>query len=224
MSSSSRPVPAGDSPVTAYVVDDNELSRTGLELILSARGIDVLGTGVAVAAINRIPALKPAVVLVRNTTSGLAVMTSVIRKPPPVPAFLMLAGARPRQGEHTVPTLDALTCGVQGVADISVSTDDLVLALATIAAGHMWIDAPAADGMREHIAKGPAAGPLDGLSAMEIMVGDLLTKGMSNRDIAAELHVAEKTVKNYMSRILRALHVDNRTEAALKLMELAQVG
>ena len=118
-------------------------------------------------------------------------------------------------GSGAVTTMDALAAGVRGVADVSVSVDSLVLALHTIAGGHVWIDDQSASGMRERITNGPPPDALDGLSDMERKAAELLAQGLSNKEIASRLYVADKTVKNYISKILLKLDVRNRQQAAL---------
>lgn len=191
-----------------YVCDDYEIPRVGIALILEAQKINVVGRGSPVAMMNQVPALKPAVVVIRDSQDHVSAMKTVCRKLPTT-AFLMITGS------GAVSTMDALAAGVRGVADVSVSVDSLVLAIHTIAGGHVWIDDQSASGMRERITNGPPPDALDGLSDMERKAAELLAQGLSNKEIASRLYVAEKTVKNYISKILLKLDVRNRQQAAL---------
>lgn len=197
--------------VKVYVCDDHELFRDGLALVLTGRGIDT-DTGPPIAAINRVPALKPDVVIVRDQAEHLTVVTSIHKRCPA--AFLMI------NGRGDVSTMDAISAGVTGVADAGITVDRLVLALETVAGGAMWIDDQCAVGMRDRVTNGIPTQPLDTLNPMERKVADLLMAGMTNRQIAAELYIAEKTAKNYTSKVMQRLDVPNRTAAAIRIREM----
>lgn len=128
---------------------------------------------------------------------------------------------------------EGLRVGAMGYLLKDVSGAELAEAIRTVAGGGALIDpsitrkvvaefARLAPGTASGSSPG-SAGLLDPLSDRELDVLRLITQGLSNREIAVKLHLAEGTVKNYVSNILSKIDARDRTQAALRARELGLV-
>ncbi|MGI9206719.1 MAG: response regulator transcription factor, partial [Rhodococcus sp. (in: high G+C Gram-positive bacteria)] len=97
---------------------------------------------------------------------------------------------------------------------------DLVSAIRTVGEGGSLLDSRATAALMERIRASRNADPLAELSEQERAVFELIGEGMTNREIAERLFLAEKTVKNYVSRLLSKLGMQRRTQAAVLATEL----
>jgi two-component system nitrate/nitrite response regulator NarP len=93
----------------------------------------------------------------------------------------------------------------------------LISCMDAVVAGQRWVDPEIAERTRHAEDRAASAPPL---TRRERELIELVRQGLRNRDIAAELGVTEGTVKVYLHAIFDKLHVDNRTELALKAAEL----
>ncbi len=119
--------------------------------------------------------------------------------------------------------LDAVVAGASGYVLKQVRGSDLVDAVRQVATGHSLLDPV----LRERAAKRIRSGPeederLSHLTPQERRILDLLADGMTNRQIADEMFLAEKTVKNYVSRLLAKMGMSRRTEAAVYAARMAE--
>jgi DNA-binding NarL/FixJ family response regulator len=118
--------------------------------------------------------------------------------------------------DDTVVTVAAFLAGAAGVVSKSITSSELVAAVRTVAAGNSLLDSRAAATILNQLRNpNPVEGPFEGLTAVEHRVLDCIGEGMTNREIGEALFIAEKTVKNYVSRVLTKLGVTSRTLAAL---------
>jgi DNA-binding NarL/FixJ family response regulator len=110
----------------------------------------------------------------------------------------------------------SVLAGARGYVLKNVRGDDLISAIRRVAQGEMLLSddqiARARERLRRQISEDMR---LESLSAQERKILELLSEGLSNREIAAEMFLAEKTVKNYVSNLLAKLGFQRRTEAAL---------
>jgi DNA-binding NarL/FixJ family response regulator len=116
--------------------------------------------------------------------------------------------------------LAALRAGASGFLLKSSPPEDIVRAIATVASGDSWLSPGIAKQLIGLVAAGPptddaAIEKLDQLSPREREVADAVGQGISNQEIATQLHMSVATVKAHVSRLLEKLDLDNRVQIAL---------
>jgi two-component system response regulator DevR len=119
--------------------------------------------------------------------------------------------------------MDAILAGAGGYIIKDIKGMDLLAAVRTVGAGKSLLDNRAAAALMRRLREGvPPSGPLTGLTEQERTVLDLVGEGMTNRQIAERMFLAEKTVKNYVSRLLAKLGMERRTQVAVLATELRE--
>ncbi|MFI5564276.1 response regulator [Amycolatopsis japonica] len=203
--------------ITVFLLDDHELVRTGLKTVFEAEDdLSVVGEAGSVAeALVRIPAVRPdvAVLDVRlGDGEGVAVCREIRTMIEPPPACLMLTSYSDDEA-----LFNAIMAGAAGYMLKQVSGSSLVDAVRTVAAGGSLLDSALTGSLMSRLRGGnaPADPRYAQLSPQEKRVLDLVAEGLTNRQIAERLHLAEKTVKNYVSSLLHKLGFERRTEAAV---------
>ena len=200
--------------ISVFLVDDHEIFRRGIRALLAGEpGIDVVGEAeTASAALARIPALRPdvAVLDVRLPDgSGISVCRE-IRSALPQTACLMLTGYNDEQA-----LMGAIIAGAAGYVSKQTCGTDLVSALRVVAAGQSILDPQAAQQVMARLRqRASTVDPVAALTEQEKRVLELIGEGMTNRQIAQHMFLAEKTVKNYVSSLLTKLGMQRRTQAA----------
>lgn len=117
---------------------------------------------------------------------------------------------------------DALAAGAKGYILKNTNLENLTRIIRDVHEGKAYIDPSVATGLIDRYntyarqAEGKSSSPL---SEREVEVLELVSKGSTNREIAAELFISEKTVKNHVTNILRKLDVSDRTEACVTAMK-----
>lgn len=207
--------------IRVFLVDDHEMVLTGLKTLITegADDMTVVGTADTVkAALARAPACKPdvAVLDVRLPDGdGVDLCRDLLGKLPDL-ACLMLSGY-----VDEAKMMDAVLAGAAGFIVKDVTGVDIVAAIRAVASGASLLDLRAVAVMVTRIrTSGAPPGPLNDLTVMERSVLDLLGEGETNRQIAVHLFLAEKTVKNYVSRLLSKLDVTSRTQAAIIITQV----
>ncbi|MEM9653750.1 MAG: response regulator transcription factor [Actinomycetota bacterium] len=198
--------------IKVFLLDDHEIVRRGVADVLSGQpDMSVVGqAGTAADALAEVAACGPdvAVLDVRlDDGSGIEVCRDIRSAHPDVACLMLTAFA----DDHA--TIDAALAGAAGYVLKQIDTRDLVEAIRKVAAGAQLLDA-AEVRMRLQRLKESEEGPLLSLTPQERRIFDLIGEGMSNRQIADELFLAEKTVKNYVSNLFVKLGISRRTEAA----------
>ena len=205
--------------VKVFLVDDHEVVRRGLIDLLSADPeLDVVGEAGSVAqALARIPALHPTS---RFSTCGCPTATGsmcrdLLSRLPEL-RCLMLTSFTSDEA-----MLDAIMAGAGGYVVKDIKGMELAQAIKDVGAGRSLLDNRAAAALMAKL-RGAAehSDPLSGLSDQERVLLDLLGEGLTNRQIAARMFLAEKTVKNYVSRLLAKLGMERRTQAAVFVSKL----
>jgi DNA-binding NarL/FixJ family response regulator len=120
---------------------------------------------------------------------------------------------------------NAIMAGASGFVLKQVLGSDLLSAVRTVGLGGSLLDSRTTAALMNRIRRERAeADPVAGLSEQERAVFDLIGEGLTNREIADRLFLAEKTVKNYVSRLLGKLGMQRRTQAAVLATELRRSG
>jgi DNA-binding NarL/FixJ family response regulator len=204
-------------PITVFLLDDHEIVRRGIaQLLESAGDITLIGEAATAAqALARIPALRPDVAILDVRLpdgDGVSICREVRSAIAPPPACLMLTSYSDDEA-----LFGAIMAGASGYLLKQVTGVDLVGAVRAIAAGGSLLDPKATAVVLERLRKGdaPADPRYASLSPQEKRILSLIADGLTNRQIGAELFLAEKTVKNYVSSLLHKLGFTRRTEAAV---------
>lgn len=215
-------VEAYAQPIRVLLVDDDPMVVRGLELMLEAGSdgqIEVVGTATdGTQAVPAVQAHHPDVVLmdVRMPHLDGIAATRAVRALPQAPAVVVLT-TFDGEGEP----IRAAHAGAAGFLLKTESPDDVVAAVRAVAAGEGAVSRRTARQLLHHIAD---AGSVDHrragelvrtLSPREFEVARAVARGLTNREIAAELYVSEGTVKAQLSAIQDKLGVDNRVLVAV---------
>ncbi|MFC5994361.1 response regulator [Pseudonocardia hispaniensis] len=213
-------------PISVFLLDDHEIVRRGIaQLLESEEDITVIGeAGTAAQALARIPALRPDVAILDVRLpdgEGVSVCRDIRAALDPPPACLMLTSYSDDEA-----LFGAIMAGAAGYLLKQVGGSDLVGAVRTVAAGGSLLDPKATAVVLERLRKGdePEDPRYASLSPQERRILGLVADGLTNRQIGAELFLAEKTVKNYVSSLLHKLGFSRRTEAAVYAAERRRSG
>lgn len=205
--------------VKVFLVDDHEVVRRGVAELLDAEpDISVVGEAGSVReALARIPAAAPdvAVLDVRLPDGDGVTLCRDLKQDNPGLVCLMLTSF----GDDEA-MLNAVIAGAAGYVLKDVRGNDLVEAVRTVAAGGSLLDPHAVSVLLDRLRSPKAPDPLSDLSEQERRIFTLIGEGLSNREIAERMSLAEKTVKNYVSNVLAKLGMQRRTQAALLAAEM----
>ena len=197
------------------LVDDHEIVRRGVRDLLAAEpDLDVVGeAGTFAEALARIPALRPdvAVLDVRLPDGNGVDLCRQIRSALPDLRCLMLTSYSDDDA-----LFNAILAGAAGYVLKQIRGNDLVDAVRNVAAGRSLLDPSVTERVLERLRNPPKEDPrLASLTDQERRILELIADGMTNRQIAERMFLAEKTVKNYVSSLLSKLGMERRTQAAV---------
>jgi DNA-binding NarL/FixJ family response regulator len=201
------------TPTRVLLVDDHELVLRGLEQLLAAHDdLEVCGEAATAADALRLGReLEPDVVVLDVRLpdgDGIAVCRE-LRTTTPATACLMLTSY---DDDETL--VAAVEAGAAGFLLKQVTGQDVVAAVRTVAAGGSTLSPRATSLVLDRL-RGSRADRAAGLTERERRVLELIGQGCSNREIAEQMGLAEKTVKNHVSSLLRKLGLRRRTQAAV---------
>ncbi len=207
--------PARVDPITVFLLDDHEIVRRGIRDLLEAEGdIEVVGeASTADQAVARVHALDPdvAVLDVRLEEGNGIEACRDIRSLHPRTACLILTSFADDEA-----LFQAILAGAAGYLLKQIRTNDLVDAVRRVATGQNLLDPAVTARVLERLRRGPVQDErLARLTEQEQKVLELVAEGLTNRQIGERLHLAEKTVKNYVTSVLSKLGMTRRTEAAV---------
>lgn len=212
----------GLAMVSVFLVDDHEVVRRGLvDLLASDPELEVVGEAGSVGeAMVKIPAVGPdvAVLDVRLPDgNGIELCRDLLSDLPEL-RCLMLTSYTSDEA-----MLDAILAGASGYVVKDIKGMELAQAIKDVGAGKSLLDNRAATALMAKL-RGAAQhkDPLSGLTDQERTLLGLLSEGLTNKQIAARMFLAEKTVKNYVSRLLAKLGMERRTQAAVFASKLDQ--
>ncbi|WP_066361403.1 response regulator [Herbidospora mongoliensis] len=201
--------------IRVFLVDDHEVVRRGVAAMLEAEDdIKVVGEAGAVAtAITRIPAIRPdvAVLDVRLPDgSGVDVCREVRSAVPELPCLMLTSYA------DDDALFQAVMAGAAGYVLKQIHGCDLVGAVRTVAGGRSLLDPKATTTMLRRLREDNSRrDPLAALTEQERRILEYIGEGMTNRQIGDAMFLAEKTVKNHVSRLLGKLGMQRRTQVAV---------
>lgn len=206
--------------VKVFLVDDHEVVRRGLVDLLGADPeLDVIGEAGSVAeAMARVPAARPdvAVLDVRLPDgNGIELCRDLLSRMPDLRCLILTSYTSDEA------MLDAILAGASGYVVKDIKGMELARAVKDVGAGRSLLDNRAAAALMAKLRGGAEKqDPLSGLTDQERTLLGLLSEGLTNKQIADRMFLAEKTVKNYVSRLLAKLGMERRTQAAVFATEL----
>jgi DNA-binding NarL/FixJ family response regulator len=206
-------------PLRVVLVDDHEVVRNGIKALLEETpDVSVVGeAGTVKDAIARVEWARPDVVImdVRLPDGSGIEATREIRARLPKTQVLMLTTFADDEALFA-----SIMAGAAGYVLKQIKGADLVRAVQTVGSGQSLLDPAVTKGVLDRLRKGKHLlkdERLARLSAQEERILELIADGKTNREIGDKLHLAEKTVKNYVTSILSKLEVARRAEAAAYL-------
>ena len=208
--------------LSVFLVDDHEMVRRGVaDVINEETDLEVVGqAGTVTEALSRIPAARPdvAVLDLRLPDGNGVELCRELRSRLPDLNCLILTSYTEEQA-----MIDAVLAGASGYVLKDITCVDLAAAIRTVGSGRSLLDGLAVSALLARLQNGagPAdQGPLAGLTDQERTVLELIGEGLTNRQIAGRMFVAEKTAKNYVSRLLSKLGMQRRTQVAVLATQL----
>lgn len=218
--------------ITVFLLDDHEVVRRGVHEMLTAEpDIEVIGeAGTAADALERIPAARPdvAVLDVRLPDgNGIEVCREIRSRDQSIACLVFTSFTDDEALVH------AVMSGAAGYVLKGIRGPELLSAVREVAAGRSLLDPAATRRVLDRLRAAPpmsddatrtSGDRLSSLTDQERRVLDLIGEGLTNRAIGGRLHLAEKTVKNYVSQLLSKLGMERRTQAAAYVARLRASG
>ena len=201
--------------IRVFLLDDHEIVRRGLRDLLEDSGrIEVVGEAGSVAeAMSRIPPTRPdvAVLDVRLPDGdGVSVCRDVRSRHPEIQCLMLTSFSDDEA------LFQAIMAGASGYLLKQIKGPDMVDAIVRVAAGQSLLDPAVTARVLERLRQPPEEDErLASLTGQERKVLALIAEGLTNRQIGERIHLAEKTVKNYVSNVLTKLGMERRTQAAV---------
>jgi DNA-binding NarL/FixJ family response regulator len=203
-------------PLRLLVVDDHEVVRQGLASMLDRRdGFQVVAeAGTVAEALDAARRYRPDLVVmdVRLPDGSGVEACREIRAELPETRVLMLTSYPDEEA-----VLSAIVAGASGYLLKQIRARDLVAALEAVGRGESLLDPAVTERVLERVrrlASGDAKDELSVLTQQEQKILLLVAEGKTNKEIAAEVFLSDKTVKNYVSSILSKLNLERRAQAA----------
>jgi len=206
---------ADGARITVYLLDDHQVVREGLKVMLEASGrVAVVGESESAEdAVRRIPALHPDVAILDARLpdgSGIEVCRAIRSVDADLKALILTSY------DDDEALFAAIMAGAAGYVLKDVKGPDFVDAIERVAAGQSLIDPSLMARVLDRVRNGPHVAPeLENLSDQEMTLLSLIAEGLTNRQISERMFLAEKTVKNYVSHLLTKLGLERRTQAAV---------
>lgn len=203
MEGSIRVLVADDHPLFLEGLVSALASRPEIELVGQARNGD--------QALHLARELLPDIVLLDITMPGKDGLTAAaeIARACPAANIVMLTVS-----EHDDDLMAAFRAGARGYVLKGVSAQELVKIVRSVAGGDVYVSPQFASRLLFEMSN-PRPDPLSELTEREHQILQLVAEGLTNREIGGRLHLAEKTIKHYMTNVLQKLQVQSRVQAAL---------
>jgi DNA-binding NarL/FixJ family response regulator len=206
-------------PLRILIVDDHEVVRRGLASVVARRpDFQVIGeAGTVAEAVKLSQTLIPDVVVLDIRLpdgSGIEACREIRSKNPEIKVLMLTSYS----DEEAV--MGAIMAGAAGYLLKQIGSQELLQAIERVGAGQSLLDPAVTARLLERMRSGSVEDrKWAQLLPQERAILELVTQGKTNREIAPEVHLSEKTVKNYMSRILAKLEMSRRSQAAAYMAE-----
>jgi two-component system, NarL family, response regulator DevR len=208
--------------VRVFLLDDHDIVRRGLTHLFETQDdIEVVGeAATAEEALSRIPPTRPDVALLDVRLpdgDGVEVCREIRSRHPEIQCLMLTSFADDEA------LFDAIMAGASGFILKQIKSEEIVEAVRFVANGQSLLDPAVTGRVLERLRKGPEEDELLAqLSPQERNILNLIADGLTNRQIAEQIHLAEKTVKNYVSNLLSKLGMERRTQAAVYAARLTE--
>lgn len=208
------------SHLKVLLVDDHEVVRAGLRALLDSQDdLIVVGeAGTAEEGVRRVGYDEPDVVVLDvrlPDASGIEACREIRSRFPGVRVLMLTSFA----DEEAL--MAAILAGASGYVLKRIKSEELVTDIRRVGAGESLLDSEMTDRLFERLRAGPKEDPLlSKLTNQERTIVQHIAEGMTNRQIAEEMFLAEKTVKNYVSNLLAKMGMSRRSEAAAYVARL----
>jgi len=207
--------------IELLIADDHKLVRQGLGRLLNTEDdIHVVGEATdGDEACERVRYFQPDIVLMdihMPGTDGIAATQRINREFPEINVIILTMYG---DEDHL---FQAVKAGAKGYVHKDTSSETLLETIRAVHGGEAWLDPSIARKMLDEFRKISDPNAREDavhLTRREREILELVAEGQSNQDIAKHLNIAEKTVRNRLSTVFSKLHVNNRTQAALKAHE-----
>lgn len=209
---------SGDFPtpetIRIFLLDDHEVVRRGIkDLLESESGLTVVGeASTAAEASEKIEGLEVDVAVLDARLpdgSGIQVCRDIRARNDKIHVIILTSY------DDDEALFSAIMAGAAGYALKQIRGNDLIDAVRRVAQGQSLLDPAVTQRVLERIRTHNPDGPLAGLTQQERRVLQLIGDGLTNREIAERMFLAEKTVKNYVSQLLAKLNMQRRTQIAV---------
>jgi DNA-binding NarL/FixJ family response regulator len=215
----SEPITTRDeTPTRVLLVDDHDLFRAGLRTLLEEQGVDIVGEAESgTEALRQLRESAPEVVVMDLNMPGISGVEATRQMTMIAPLTRVLVLTISDQDEDV---MDAILAGACGYLLKDASITELMAGIRAAAAGESLVSPAIASKVLQRL-RASSASPREAetirseLSEREIQVLKLIANGKDNAQIAADLHISPKTVKNHISNILMKLQIENRIQAAV---------
>lgn len=217
-------------PISVLLVDDQQLLREGMRILLDLEeSLKVVGeANNGEEAITLYGQLQPDVVLMdvqMPTMNGLEATRRICLEDPQAKILILTTF---NDDEYV---FEAIRAGAVGYVLKAMSPGELASAVRSAYRGNPWLEASVARKLIDEFARTPpqalayadASSLPEPLNERELEILRLMANGQRNRQIATQLHLAEGTVKNYVTSLLEKLNTPDRTQAILRARELGLV-
>jgi two-component system response regulator DevR len=208
--------------VRVFLLDDHDIVRRGLTHVFDTQDdIEVVGeAGTAEEGLSRIPPTRPDVALLDVRLpdgDGVQVCREIRSRYPEVQCLMLTSFADDEA------LFDAIMAGASGFVLKQVKSEEIIDAVRRVARGESLLDPAVTGRVLDRLRKGPEQDErLANLSPQERNILELIADGLTNRQIGERIHLAEKTVKNYVSNLLTKLGMERRTQAAVYAARLSE--
>ena len=217
---------SASAPLRLLIVDDHEVVRQGLVALLDRReGFQVVAeAGTVAEAISQALRVKPDIVVmdVRLPDGSGVEACREIRAELPEARVVMLTSYPDEEA-----VLSAIVAGASGYFLKQIRARDLVAALEAVGRGESLLDAAVTAKVLDRVRRLTSGAQTDEfavLTTQEQKILELVAEGKTNKEIAAEIFLSDKTVKNYVSSILGKLNLERRAQAAAMVARHKQRG
>lgn len=203
-----------NEPIRVVVADDHPLFREGVVHSLNKEpDIEIIGQATDGAeALHLARTLLPDAILLDIAmpgTDGLMAATQISAACPATKIIMLTVS------EHEDDLMFALKAGARGYVLKGVSSRELAQVIRSVTSGEVYVSPAMASGLLLELSQPREPDPLSELTERERQILELVAEGLTNREIGERLHLAEKTIKHYMTNVLQKLHVRSRVQAAL---------